>query len=107
MNTTRPSPRPEPIYRTVEATAVETDPKRRLVRGIMGDDSVDRHGTVIDPLGIDYQAYLSVPCLLWEHGQDSCRGRRPVGQCRSIEAASYRGRASLIAEHEFADDSFS
>lgn len=77
----------------------------RWVVSKINTDAVDRFNTVILPQGVDRSAYLKNPVVLWEHGKDPARGRRPIGRNLWIKPTS-DGRG-LVAKTAFADDEFS
>lgn len=81
------------------------DGDRKWVVARINTDALDRYQTVIDPLGVDRSAYLKNPVVLWEHGKDPARGRRPVGRNAWIKARPEK--RDLIAKTVFADDEFS
>jgi hypothetical protein len=81
------------------------DGDRKWVVARINTDAVDRYATVIDPLGIDRSFYQKNPVVLWEHGKDPARGRRPIGRNAWIKARPEK--RDLIAKTVFADDEFS
>ena len=64
--------------------AAEVNVKRRTARVIANDDTLDRHGTVIQPRGIgldSYRRHEGGP--IFDHGHDPNRGahaRRPMAR---------------------------
>ena len=67
------------------------DSKEPVIRFIGNSSSEDRHGSIIDPLGIDVSAYLRNPVFLWAHNHDL----PPIGKALSVDT-SKRGTVFSI-----------
>ena len=93
----------EPIIRAYEAAVDDVAAEQRTVTAIVNTGAVDRFRTVIDPAGIDLEAYRKNPVVLWEHGKDPTRGRLPVGRNLWIKRQGDR----LIARTQFGRDEYS
>lgn len=86
------------VVRSVEADKVEVDKKRRTIRAIVNDDSVDRYGTIIWPDGIDTIPYMNTGGpVLHEHGRSAERGTFPVGNTVEIGPIRRGGRSAMTA----------
>lgn len=49
-------------------------------RAVISNDSVDRHGTVVNPDGLDVEQFLRAPTLLYQHEM----GQLPIGRVLSL-----------------------
>lgn len=56
-----------PIFGEIRAAAEASD-DNPIVTIVATDGSEDRHGSVINPRGWDFEAYLRNPVVLWSHG---------------------------------------
>jgi hypothetical protein len=95
------------VTRAAPSSVVDISKKRRAVRFVGNDDSLDLHATVIDPHGIRTDVFSSNPCLLFEHGTSPLRSTIPVGRVEDIGVERYKGRPSLMATAIYAEDEFS
>ena len=88
-------------------TTTEVNVKRRTLRVIANDDTLDRHGTVIQPRGIGLDSYRAQGGpILFDHGHDPNRGAMPVGN-GEVELGTYKGKDAVIATVSLWDDEFS
>lgn len=81
------------------------DGDRPWVVARVNTDALDAFQTVILPDGVDRSEYLRNPVVLWEHGKDPARGRRPIGRAAWIKHRPER--RDLLAKTIFAGDEFS
>ena len=70
-------------------------------------NAIDRHGSIVEPDGMDVEKFLKNPIVMWEHGWDSVRGRLPIGKCVSIKRLIEGDKNGWIATVEWANDAFS
>ena len=91
------------ICRAYEAVVDDVATDQRTVTAIINTGCVDRYRTVIDPAGIDLEAYRKNPIVLWEHGKDPVRGRMPIGRNLWLK----RQGGKLVARTQFARDDYS
>jgi hypothetical protein len=97
--------RPWMITRAVQADAIEVSPKRRTIRAIVNDDSIDRYDTVLSPSGIDVKPYLNEGGpILFEHGNSRERGRQIVGNTIELGPDRFKGRAVTVGLMRFIQD---
>lgn len=69
------------IVRNVEARA-EEEPD--VYTFVISTPEIDRHGTIIEPAGIDYAAFMNNPVVLAQHKSDEL----PVGKCLGLQLAN-------------------
>lgn len=93
-----------PIIRAFVAKIDDVSDGERSVVAKVNTDAVDRYKTVIDPTGIDLAAYRKNPVVLWCHGFDPVRGRKPVARSAWIKLD--RPTRSLVAKSIFLEDDF-
>ncbi len=92
------------MYRAIEAPHTEIDRKKGTLRAVVSDDSLDRHGTILDPEGIEWDDYMRAGGpILFEHGLCQ-RGRLPIGNCENLERTNFKGRRSILAQIRLDDD---
>lgn len=84
----------ERIWRSVDTSIRQSSDKKRFTFTI-NTSAKDRHGTVIEPRGVDYSAFQRNPVVLFNHDYD-----RPIGRAANVQL---RGDA-LIAEVEFDEE---
>ena len=75
-------------------------------------DALARDGMVLDPDGLNPDAYLSNPVVLWQHGRDAARGSLPIARCVALlrkdeSQADGTMRRGWLATIEWEDDAFS
>lgn len=80
---------------------MSSDDKRTTIRFTTSE--VDRHGTIVDPRGIDFTHYMRNPVVKWNHGNDPMRGNLPIAKATRI----WPDGDSHVAEVEWYDDEFS
>jgi len=69
------------LFRHEAASApASADPGTRTLEVVFTTSTPDREGDVVEPLGLDFSAYLKNPVVLWAHDQS----RPPVGRVRSV-----------------------
>lgn len=98
-------PEPERLIRAYEAKIDDVRPGERSVVAIINTAALDRYKTVIDPSGMQAEAYRKNPVVLWEHGRDPVRGRLPVA--RNMWIKGRKQERDVIAKCQFrAGDEF-
>ena len=73
----------------------ETDTDERTVTAVISTASVDRENEVLLPKGMDYEAYMKNPVVLWAHDY---RGE-PIGRSLWMK----KGRKEIKAKVKFAE----
>lgn len=61
---------------------------------IVSTPEIDRYGTIIEPSGVDYTAYMLNPVVLAQHGAD----KFPVGKCLSLQMVDGNLEAQIEVE---------
>jgi len=64
-----------------------------ILRHVISDETLDRHGDIVISKGWDLEDYLKNPVILWAHDHRTM----PIGKCTSIEVK----RKRLIAEGDY------
>jgi len=99
------------FIRVVESPPERTEVYRskNKIRHIFSSESVDRHHSVIDPVGVDTEGFFRMGAPVpWEHGQDGSRGMLPVAFGVEAGLDKFKGRSVLVGLTEFPDiDEFS
>lgn len=72
----------------------ETYSQNDIWNVIVSTPEIDRYGTIIEPSGIDYTAYMSNPVVLAQHGAD----KFPVGKCLSLQLVEGNLEAQIQVE---------
>jgi hypothetical protein len=82
----------------------EINRPRRQIRHFFGSESVDRHQSVIDPVGVELHRFKATGgAVPWEHGLDPARGKLPVASSLEAGLDRYKGRSVLVGLTEFPD----
>ena len=68
------------LTRNAELEGEGYDKQNSIWNVIVSTPEVDRYGTIIEPSGIDYSAYMNNPVVLAQHGAD----KFPVGKCLTL-----------------------
>jgi hypothetical protein len=96
------------LTRSIDNATVEVNKPRRQIRAIIGSEIIDRHGTIVDPVGLEVENFKRTAAIVpWAHSKDATRGEMPIGNCVDIGLTTFKGRSVMLADTEFWDDPFS
>lgn len=92
----QPIERLQTLQRNMDEDYHEDDEysKNDIWNVIVSTPEIDRYGTIIEPSGIDYTAYMSNPVVLAQHGAD----KFPVGKCLSMQLINGNLEATIQVE---------
>jgi hypothetical protein len=92
------------FYRVTNTQAEVLD--RGIIRAVVSDDGIDKHGTILDPEGADWSEFmLNGGPVLANHGlENGGRGNLPIGNVQQLERKTIHGRRSILATIKFWDD---
>jgi HK97 family phage prohead protease len=90
-----PSAEHERLYLPGRSTARSVTPGERLLEVTITTRDRDREGDIVEPSGLDFEAFLQNPVVLWAHDL----GAPPVGRVRSVRVLDERVDATV----QFAD----
>ena len=93
-----PTPRPfgaDPLYLPALGEPRATDAETRTLQVTITTRARDREGDVVEPRGLDFDAFLQNPVVLWAHDLT----RAPIGRVRAVEVRDDRVDATV----QFAD----
>ncbi len=97
------------LIRSSESPSLEINKPKRTIVHVVGSDALDRHKTVIEPWGLDFDKFMGDPRqkdtgpVLWEHGKDVHRGTLPVAECMDLSQGRHGGLRCLMAKTRFLD----
>lgn len=89
-------------HRAVTEAQIRQSGEEDVVTVQFMTDQVARDGMVLDPEGLDTQAYERNPVVLWSHGTDPRRGGEPIARASNIR----QGGDGMLADVTFAEDDF-
>lgn len=99
-----PIPRVQSVSSVRGAVCRRSATHEGVVKARINTGDVDRYKTVIMPSGGRWEDFMRAgPAVLWEHGNDSTRGRLPIAKVLTMG----RDQSGIVAEMRFAGDTFS